>query len=240
MGRPQIKRVVHCKNIEKEFKPNSCKVNKNVVLSLDQYETIRLIDYENKTQEECAFIIGVSRTTIQSIYDEARKKLATALVESKVLKICGGNVICSINNNEFYPNNKKVSIVQKGEKKMIIAVTYENGKVFQHFGHTEYFKIYVVEDKKVVSSKVISSNGEGHAALAGLLKRNNVDVLVCGGIGGGAINALMENNIEVYAGNDGDADNIVNDVIEGKIRINSSSTCSHHDGEHHCGEHGCK
>ena len=81
-----------------------------------------------------------------------------------------------------------------------IAVTYDNGQVFGHFGRTEQFKVYDVSDGKVVSSEIIDSNGEGHGALAGLLAVNNVDVLVCGGIGGGAMNALSENGIEVCAG----------------------------------------
>lgn len=52
---------------------------------------------------------------------------------------------------------------------MKIAVTYDNGNVFQHFGKTENFKVYQVEDGKVLSSEVMSSNGTGHGALAGLL-----------------------------------------------------------------------
>lgn len=69
---------------------------------------------------------------------------------------------------------------------MKIAVTYDNGNVFQHFGKTENFKVYEVEDNKVVSSEVIGSNGTGHGALAGLLAEQGIDVLICGGIGGGA------------------------------------------------------
>ena len=68
---------------------------------------------------------------------------------------------------------------------MKIAVTYDNGNIFQHFGKTENFKVYEVEDNKVVSSEVIGSNGTGHGALAGLLSEQGVDVLICGGIGGG-------------------------------------------------------
>ena len=73
---------------------------------------------------------------------------------------------------------------------MKIAVTYDNGEIFQHFGKTESFKVYEVEDNKVVSSEVIGSNGTGHGALAGLLAEQGVNVLICGGIGGGAQTAL--------------------------------------------------
>ena len=69
---------------------------------------------------------------------------------------------------------------------MRIAVTYENGEIFQHFGHTEQFKIYDVEDGKIISSEVVDAGGSGHGALAGVLSALKVDALICGGIGGGA------------------------------------------------------
>ena len=73
---------------------------------------------------------------------------------------------------------------------MKIAVAYENGQIFQHFGHTEYMKLYTVENGEVVSAEVQSTNGSGHGALAGFLRANGVDTLICGGIGGGAQQAL--------------------------------------------------
>src|SRR5699024_2938297 len=85
-------------------------------------------------------------------------------------------------------------------------VTYDNGNIFQHFGKTEFFKVYEIEDNKVISSEVIGSNGTGHGALAGLLADQDVDVLICGGIGGGAQTALEEAGVEMCAGAQGDAD----------------------------------
>ena len=82
---------------------------------------------------------------------------------------------------------------------MKIAATYANGEIFQHFGHTQQFKVYEVEDGKVVASEIIGSNGAGHGALAGLLSQGGIDVLICGGIGGGAINALGQAGIEVLS-----------------------------------------
>ena len=92
---------------------------------------------------------------------------------------------------------------------MKIAVTYDNGNIFQHFGRTESFKVYDVEDNKVVSSEVIGSNGVGHGALAGLLADRAVDVLICGGIGGGAQQALSDAGVELVAGAEGDTDQAV-------------------------------
>ena len=124
---------------------------------------------------------------------------------------------------------------------MKIAVTYENGQVFQHFGHTEQFKVYEVEDGKVVSSQVVGSDGSGHEALAVLLADKAVDVLICGGIGGGAQAALQEQGIELCAGASGAADAAVEAYLRGEL-INTGANCDHHEhhGEDHdCGEHAC-
>lgn len=121
---------------------------------------------------------------------------------------------------------------------MKIAVTYDNGNIFQHFGRTESFKVYEVEDNKVVSSEVIGSNGVGHGALAGLLSDQSVDVLICGGIGGGAQAALAEAGVELCAGAEGDADQAVEAYLKGEL-ISTGANCDHHHHEdgHSCGDH---
>ena len=127
---------------------------------------------------------------------------------------------------------------------MKIAVTYENGQIFQHFGHTKAFKIYTVEDNKVVSADVIDTNGSGHGALAGMLRILGVDTLICGGIGGGAQTALKDAGIALYGGVSGDADTAVEEYLAGTLMFNPNVKCSHHDhehgeGGHTCGSHGC-
>ncbi len=125
---------------------------------------------------------------------------------------------------------------------MKIAVTYENGQVFQHFGHTAYFKLYEVEDNQIRSSEVVSTNGSGHGALAEILRAQQADVLICGGIGGGAQIALAQAGIKLLGGVQGDADAAVNALLSGNLIYNPHVQCNHH-GEHHhggsCGEHGC-
>ena len=122
---------------------------------------------------------------------------------------------------------------------MKIAATYENGNIFQHFGRTEQFKIYEVEDDKVVSSQVIGNDGLGHGALAGLLADHAIDVLICGGLGAGAQNALAEAGVEVVAGASGSADEAVDAYLKGEL-ISTGANCDHHHGEDHaCGDHGC-
>ena len=124
---------------------------------------------------------------------------------------------------------------------MNIAVTYENGNVFQHFGHTEKFKIYSVEDGKIVGSMVVDTNGSGHGALAGFLQEHSVDTLICGGIGMGAQMALAEAGIKLYGGVQGNADNAVNALLAGNLAYDPDAKCDHHDHQedHECGNHGC-
>lgn len=129
----------------------------------------------------------------------------------------------------------KVDSVQRVHVMKKIAVTYEDGQVFQHFGHSEQFKIYVVEDDKVIGSQVIGTEGNGHEALAMYLENDGVDVLICGGIGGGAVNALSACGIEVVPGVKGNADEAVRDFLNGKLCVDMTPNCSHHDDGHECG-----
>ena len=126
---------------------------------------------------------------------------------------------------------------------MRIAVTYENEEIFQHFGHTEQFKIYDIENGAIIASQVVDTNGSGHGALAGVLTALNVDVLICGGIGGGAQMALAAAGIKLYGGVSGNADATVAAFIQGKLTYNPNVQCNHHDHHHSenhtCGEHGC-
>ena len=126
---------------------------------------------------------------------------------------------------------------------MKIAVTYENGQIFQHFGHTETFKIYEVENSEIVNEILMPTLGSGHGALAGLLQENHVDVLICGGIGGGAQAALAEAGIQLYGGVTGSADAAVKAFISNHLDYNPDVKCDHHDQEHTeghtCGSHGC-
>ena len=121
---------------------------------------------------------------------------------------------------------------------MKIAVTYENGDIFQHFGHTEQFKIYEIEDGSVVYSHIANTNGSGHGALAGMLSEMHVDSLICGGIGPGAQKALEEAGIRLYGGVSGSADLAVDALLAGKLVFHPDACCDHHghDGkEHPCG-----
>lgn len=127
---------------------------------------------------------------------------------------------------------------------MRIAATYDSqtGDIFQHFGHTEAFKIYDVEDGKILSSQVVGTNGSGHGALAGFLLGGGVNVLICGGIGMGAQNALAQAGIQLFGGVSGAADAAVEALLAGTLLYNPDVQCNHHGHGHghghNCGGHG--
>lgn len=266
---PRCRRICSAPRVER-FCPCDGAESDPILLTLDEYEVIRLVDLEQQTHEQCAAQMDISRSTVQEIYESARRKLAACLVYGKPLHITGGNVrIC--NGQELRYGNchragtcdrpdpdeicRKPDIDgacctfhltgdQKGDIIMRIAVTYENGQIFQHFGHTEQFKIYDVADGQIVREAVVDTNGSGHGALAGFLMQLGVDALICGGIGGGAQMALAEVGIRLFGGVSGDADAAVNALIAGNLGYNPDVHCDHHDhehgeGGHSCGNHGC-
>lgn len=232
-----------------EFLPqNNNAEQEPIVLTVDEYEAIRLIDRRGMSQEQCAAFMQIARTTVQRIYETARKKLADFVVEGRPLRIEGGDFrLCNGSSTgcgcvDCFKQKLYEKYKEKGEDIMRIAVTYENGEIFQHFGHTEEFKVYDVKDGKVVASEVVDTNGQGHGALAGVLTALNADVLICGGIGGGAQMALAAAGIKLYGGVSGSADAAVEALLAGNLDYNPAVKCNHHDehGEGHtCGEHGC-
>ncbi len=231
-----------------EFTPSRDEVAREpVIMTVDEYETIRLIDKEGLSQEECSRRMQVARTTAQKIYESARKKIADVLVDGLPLRIeggeyrlCGGgNRFCGMKKCHIQEINKAFQ-KSKGDNIMRIAVTYENGQIFQHFGHTEQFKIYDTENGRIISSEVVSTNGQGHGALAEVLRALGADALICGGIGGGARAALEAAGITLYGGACGGADEAVEALLSGSLDYNPDVQCSHHEGHRHdgsCGEH---
>ncbi len=123
---------------------------------------------------------------------------------------------------------------------MKIAVPYQDGKVFPHFGHSEFFKLYQIEDEKIKNSVVLHSDDVGHTVLAGLLTALAVDVVLCGHIGSEAKDSLASIGVKIYPGVSGDADQQVTDFLAGKLVFDPNAGCdSEHHTHHHDHEHGC-
>lgn len=214
------------------FSPDDESMEEPVVLSLDEYETIRCIDWLGQNQEKCAQEMQIARTTVTAIYESARRKIADALVNGRRIVFSGGSY--RLRETSEIRNLKK-----KGSGVMRIAVTYENGEIFQHFGFSEKFKLYDVNNGVVEKEEIVETNEQKHGARAGLLKQAEVDTLICGGIGGGSQMALAEAGITLYPGCSGDADAAVKALIAGTLEKKDPAACGHHHGDaHQCCHHG--
>lgn len=194
-----------------------------IILSLEEYETIRLIDYLGYSQLECAQMMEISRSSVVSLYHSARNKISRFIIEGHTMEIDGGHYQLEYS---------------EGEKEMKIAVTCVEGEVFQHFGHCPSFLVCDIKDGKIDSSQMIDTSTSGCGALAGVLSQLGVDTVICGGIGGGAKNHLNAAGIKVLPGASGNALAQVQSYIEGTLNYNPETECNHHEhecqGQHHC------
>ena len=173
MTRPTRCRRICMEPAYDSFFPDGVLTGEEVIMTLDEYETIRLIDLEEYTQHECAKQMNISRTTVAEIYKSARYKMADSVVNGKQLLITGGNYqfcdgmtspFCKKHCNRAVNSVVRSEILKKEGNKMRIAVTYEDGKIYQHFGHTSQFKLYDIEDGKIASTQIVDTNGQGHGA----------------------------------------------------------------------------
>ena len=123
---------------------------------------------------------------------------------------------------------------------MRLAVPFDHGQIYGHFGRTAQFKLYDVTDGRIVSSAIVDTMGSGHGALAGFLKAYAVDALICGGIGAGAQNALKAAGIRFYGGVQGEADKAAADFLADRLAYDPAVRCEHHgEGHGHGHGHGC-
>lgn len=167
-----------------------------VILSVEEFETIKLIDYENLKQEDCALKMNVARTTVQKLYSDARKKIASYLVNGTKLKITGGCYCIKKCNN-------------KGEKKdMILAIPMDNNDVNEEmsisFGRASYFLIYNLDNDKFnfIENEGINIPGGAGIKAAQLLIDNKVDVLITASLGTNAFEILDEAKVKTYENSD--------------------------------------
>ena len=248
MARPCRWRRICAEPVYDRFGPADSTGAAPVTLTVDEYEAIRLIDLEKRTHEQCAAQMDISRTTVTEIYESARGKIADCLVNGKPLVIAGGRYrlcdgvgvpCCQAVCGRASGAAPRPRVPEKGAHTMRIAVTYENGQIFQHFGHTQQFKLYDIEDGKIVAEQVVDTNGSGHGALGGFLSALQVDALICGGIGGGAQMALAQAGIRLFGGVQGSADEAVKALLAGNLGYDPNVHCNHHGAGHTCGEHGC-
>ena len=216
-----------------------------LTIRADELEALRLCDLEELSQTEAALRMGISRGTLQRLLYSAHRQIAFALVrgrsihldpptESRCAQAGGCGKTC-----RFCRKNRKTT--KRGGKNMIIALTSSNGEVFQHFGHTPEFTIYETKGGELLGPRVVPTGEKGHGALADILDALGVEVLICGGIGGGAQMALDEIGVKVVGGASGKVADVVAAFLKGELEVNPDFRCHHHDHDagHKCGEHGC-
>lgn len=198
-----------------------------IILDMEEWEALRLVDYAGMDQKTASESMGISRQSVQTLLASGRAKLSRMVVEGLALKIADTNIVA------IKPN------IQKTERKHImkIAVTAQHTEVFPHFGRTPEFYIVEAEDGKIVSEKIIAAPAEGHGALVAFLVEQGVDTLICGGIGGGAVNGLRANNIQVFSGASGPVKQQVLSLLAGLLPQTGDANCDHHDHEENCHGH---
>ena len=213
-----------------------------VEIRLDELEALRWCDLEERPQEDAAQAMKVSRGTLQRLLYSAHQKIAFALLYGRTIRTEGSALsgtcekkYCRFCSGKFCHHHKR------GEKRMKIAITCEHNQVFPHFGHTPEFAVFTAEEGKVVSKTLLNCGDTGHGALAGLLQKEGIELLICGGIGGGAQIALAEAGIRLIGGASGSVDEVISTYLNGKLEINPDFQCHHHGHEttHSCGPHGC-
>ena len=228
MPRPSRCRRVCCEPDIRGFAPDKCCVADPVVLLVEEYECVRLIDLKKRTHDQCARQMQISRTTVTEIYEKARFKIADALINGKRLVIDGGNYrVCQESDccgcAGRCPRRspaRSAPFGQQGVFPMKVAVPFKNDNIFAHFGMAPAFKVYTVHQDGIAASELVPAGGHGHGAMVNLLVKNGVDTVICGGLGGGAVSALAQAGITLYAGNEGPADEAVRCLIAGRLTNN--------------------
>ena len=246
MARPTRCRRICIEPAYDSFRPEGIPTGEKITMTVDEYEVIRLVDLKKYTHEQCAQQMGISRTTVTEIYESARYKLADSLVHGKVLSISGGNYCFCDGRDPFCCNQKcertdrsafENKIQGKGEKEMRIGVTYETERFFSILDTQSSSNCMML--KMARSNRPRLSIRMDRVMEHWLPSNAGVEVLICGGIGGGAQAALAAAGIQLFGGVSGDADEAVRCFVSGNLNYNPEVRCSHHAHEHSCGEHHC-
>jgi predicted DNA-binding protein (UPF0251 family)/predicted Fe-Mo cluster-binding NifX family protein len=240
MPRPFKSRSVMEEPVCCKFNPEKTSEQGSVILSLDEYEVIRKCDYERLSQENCATVMKISRTTVQRIYASARVKIAQALVLGKVLEIEGGPVNIIEQSSLGYISSNH----ETGENKLKIAIGLNGQNVADHFGHCNDFRIVEIENGVVVHQEELFDDVHVHQERPQFLKDKGVDVLIMKTMGKGAYNRLVALNIQCIDAQDKTVEEALqaylNKTLTSPLEAGDCAGCGDHDHEHkhhHEGHH---
>ena len=224
-----IRKKRYCRRLESEkiFKPRGIKMAdlKQVSLSLDEFEAIRLCDYEAYSQIEAAEEMDVSRATIQRLLEGARKKIVGALLHNQAIEL--KNDIDHIKLKGEHKMNKQ----EKSELRIAFP-TSDHEHIDGHFGHTKEFAVYKIVNNQVQSIDYLTPPPHEPGVLPRFLGQHSVDVIVTGGMGKMAADLFKEQNIDVILGAKGRIDRNLQEYLNGFL-TNQGSVCAHEHGQHH-------
>ena len=227
MARPRKSRMVSCLPVNTEFLPAKPGSPEAVILTVDEYEAIRLIDSEHFSQEKCAEAMEVARTTVQQIYDSARKKIARALVYGRAIKIeggeyrlCGGAKPCR-GCAGCRRRNGSCPADRERRKSMKIAIPVDENKkdICVSFGRTPFFLIH---DAQTNTTAYIANPAAEAAGGAGLKAAQAVvdqeaDILITVRCGENAAEVLKAAEIAIYKSEGTDAEENIRAFKEGRL-----------------------
>lgn len=247
MARPKKSRRICCFPDYCKFRPEGECCDDVVSLSLDELEAAKLVDFQGLSQEDAAIRMEVSRPTVTQLCNEARKKILDAIINGKALEIGGGSVHlctgqgCDCPGCHCHQNHWKLSL-KEGTNTMRIAIPFENGTICQHFGRAPEFTFFDVNEGQITKVQTTPTGGSGHGAIAAFLAANETDVVICGGIGGGARMALASLGIVLIPGVAGNPEEAVKRLLAGEAIAGDGEGCgcgcgghAHHHAEEGCG-----
>ena len=223
------------------FAPKGCS-GQGLVLTLEELEALRLSDYEHKEQGEAAALMQVSRGTYQRILASARHQVARALLEERALTISGGNYQLSDGDCPCLKTCKSCRFHRQNsfreDNSMVVAIAQENGTVCGHFGKCASFALFTIEDGKITAQRDLDASAHGHDLLAGFLKENGADAVICGGMGQGAKETLDALGMTAMTGVTGDVRQVAEAYAAGTLVFSDNASCAGH-GHHHGEGHSC-
>ena len=218
-----------------EFGPKDSGSKETVVLNMDEYSTIYFMDYKGLNQTECADCMDVARTTVTDIYMEARKKIADAMVNGKKLVISGGNYrVSNKEERKYYKEqygietnrihgDEQIHEKKKSVLRVFVNLNPETGTVFPHFGETQEFKVFDIENKKIIKSEILKTGGILRGAVVGFLEEAGADVVICDHVGECVRRNLEKAEIKIYPGVTGNVDEVIREYILGTLEIDESA-----------------
>lgn len=202
---------------------SSCEGREAIILNVDEFETIRLIDREGLSQQECGQYMGVARTTVQQIYTAARKKLADALVEGLPLRIEGGDYRLCENEEECFacPGCWKhpggVKIKEEGPMKIAIPLDENKTDVCLTFGRAPYILFAQDGREEILENPAAQAQGGAGLKAAQFLVDQEAEVLITFRCGQNAADVFTAAEMQIYKAQGTTAEENVQAFLNGKL-----------------------